>query len=53
MATFPLFVDLKNKKCVVVGGGRVATRKTETLLQFCDNIVVVSPDISDKSYNFV
>ncbi len=48
MATFPLFVDLKNKKCVVVGGGRVATRKTETLLQFCDNIVVVSPDISDK-----
>jgi precorrin-2 dehydrogenase / sirohydrochlorin ferrochelatase len=48
MAFFPLFIDLENKKCVVVGGGRVATRKAETLLQFAARIVVISPEITEQ-----
>jgi precorrin-2 dehydrogenase / sirohydrochlorin ferrochelatase len=48
MAFFPLFIDLENKKCVVVGGGRVATRKVETLLQFAARIVVISPEVTEQ-----
>lgn len=31
---FPMFVDIKNKKCLVFGGGSVALRKVKTLLKF-------------------
>ncbi|MCX7711185.1 MAG: bifunctional precorrin-2 dehydrogenase/sirohydrochlorin ferrochelatase [Clostridia bacterium] len=48
MAMFPAFIDIKGKKCVVVGGGKVATRKIETLLKFEPRIVVVSPEISER-----
>jgi precorrin-2 dehydrogenase / sirohydrochlorin ferrochelatase len=48
MSVFPLFIDLKDKKCVVVGGGKVASRKIETLLQFGAEITVVSPVITDQ-----
>jgi precorrin-2 dehydrogenase/sirohydrochlorin ferrochelatase len=47
MPLFPLFVDLKGKRCVVVGGGRVAARKIGTLLEFEADITVVSPETSD------
>ena len=35
---FPMFVDLSDKKIVVVGGGNIATRRIKTLLQFTRNI---------------
>lgn len=47
MAMFPIFIDIKGKECLVVGGGRVAERKIETLLKFGSRIKVVSPDISE------
>ena len=31
---FPMFIDLSDKKIVVVGGGNIATRRIRTLLQF-------------------
>lgn len=43
MAVFPLFIDLKGKKCIVVGGGKVAARKTAVLAGFDAEILVVSP----------
>lgn len=48
MPVFPLFVDLKDKLCVVVGGGKVAARKIDTLLQFEAKIRVVSPELSGR-----
>ena len=33
-----MFVDLSDKKIVVVGGGNIATRRIKTLLQFTRNI---------------
>jgi len=52
---FPLFIDLKGKKIVVVGGGTVATRRVNTLIKFGANILVVShsctselQELSDK-----
>ena len=40
---FPMFVDLSDKKIVVVGGGNIATRRIKTLLQFTRNIKAVAP----------
>lgn len=48
MPMFPAFIDIKGKKCVVIGGGTVAARKIETLLAFQPNITVISPEISEK-----
>lgn len=43
MPHFPLFVDLRDRDVVVVGGGRVASRKVEKLLPFSPRIRVISP----------
>jgi precorrin-2 dehydrogenase/sirohydrochlorin ferrochelatase len=48
MAVFPLFIDLSDKLCVVVGGGSVATRKVRSLAGFGARIKVVSPELSEK-----
>jgi len=40
---FPFFVEIKDEKCLVVGGGMVALRKIEKLLPFGVEITVVSP----------
>ena len=42
---FPMFVDLSRKVALVVGGGRVAARRAQTLSRFCGNITVVAPEI--------
>lgn len=48
LAVFPLFVDLKDRLCVVVGGGKVASRKIAVLLEFGAKIRVVSPELTDQ-----
>jgi precorrin-2 dehydrogenase len=40
---YPIFLNLKGKKCVVVGGGRVALRKVTALLDCGADIRVISP----------
>ncbi len=43
MSYFPFFMEIKEKQCLVVGGGKVALRKIEKLLPFGVEITVVSP----------
>ncbi|MFN3947467.1 MAG: bifunctional precorrin-2 dehydrogenase/sirohydrochlorin ferrochelatase [Aquificaceae bacterium] len=43
MPYFPVFLDLKGKDVVVVGGGIVAERKVKKLLPFEPNIKVIAP----------
>lgn len=45
MAVFPLFVDLREKTCIVVGGGEVASRKVEILLRFEANLIIIAPEV--------
>ena len=45
---FPLFVDLSEKRILVIGGGKIAQRRIETLLDFAADICVVAPEITDK-----
>lgn len=48
MGYFPFFIDIENKKCVIVGGGNVALRKIEKLLPFNPKITVIAPEICDE-----
>ena len=45
---FPLFVDISEKKMVVFGGGKIATRRVDTLLGFTENITVIAPQVTDR-----
>lgn len=45
MPYFPMFVNLREKTVLVVGGGSVARRKVEKLLPFGPKIRIVSPRI--------
>jgi len=48
---FPVFLDVRRKKCVVIGGGQVAFRKIRTLLDCGASVTVISlvlhPDLSE------
>ena len=48
MRYYPIFLDLKNKKCVVIGGGSVAERKAVTLLSCDADVWVISPEVTSK-----
>ena len=44
---YPFFVDLRNKKVVVVGGGGVAERKVQGLLSADAQVKLVSPEVTE------
>jgi len=43
---YPAFLDITAKRCLVVGGGKVAERKVAMLLQFNAHVTVVGPVIT-------
>jgi siroheme synthase-like protein len=45
MSYYPIMLDIEGKRCVVVGGGQVALRKVETLLQHGAVVEVISPEL--------
>lgn len=45
---FPLFTDISQKKILIVGAGKIAQRRIETLLEFADNIRVAAPQATDR-----
>jgi siroheme synthase-like protein len=44
----PINISLENRRCLVVGGGDVALRKVETLLEYESDITVIAPEPNDK-----
>ena len=48
MAYFPMFVDMTERECLIVGGGNVAYRKVIVMLDFGANVTVVAEDICDE-----
>ncbi len=48
MNLLPIFLNIKNKKCVVVGGGEVAFRKATLLLRAGADLNIVAPVLSDE-----
>jgi precorrin-2 dehydrogenase/sirohydrochlorin ferrochelatase len=48
MRYYPVNLDIKNRKCLVVGGGAVGTRKVAALLDCGAAVTVVSPEVTPK-----
>ncbi len=45
MGYFPFFVDLSGRKCLIVGGGTIALRKAQSVLEYGAVVHVVAPHI--------
>lgn len=45
---FPMFIDIKDKKVLVVGGGKIAARRVNTLLNFYAKVIVIAPEINEE-----
>ena len=48
MKYYPVFLDIRGKKCVIVGGGEVALRKAERLLDCGAKVLVISPKLAPE-----
>jgi uroporphyrin-III C-methyltransferase/precorrin-2 dehydrogenase/sirohydrochlorin ferrochelatase len=53
MQYFPVFFDLKGKRCLVVGGGDVAARKVSLLFRAGAEVLVISPELCESLQNRV
>ena len=49
---YPVFLNIKGRKCIVVGGGKVALRKVNILLGYGAQIEVISPCICPELAEF-
>lgn len=47
---FPISIDLNNKNVLVIGAGKIALRKIETLLNYNCNINVITKEILEKKF---
>jgi len=47
MNYYPIFLDLRGRPCLVVGGGKRATRKVKALLNADADVSVISPEVTD------
>lgn len=45
---YPIYLNLQDKKCLIVGGGKVAERKAETLINYGAHVKVVSPHVKES-----
>ncbi|HNZ65556.1 MAG TPA: bifunctional precorrin-2 dehydrogenase/sirohydrochlorin ferrochelatase [Smithella sp.] len=45
MKYYPIFLDIRDKLCVIIGGGEVALRKAERLLDCGAKVSVISPKL--------
>jgi len=44
---FPVFLDINDRNCLVIGGGSVGTRKALALVESGANVTVISPTVTD------
>lgn len=48
---FPIFLDIRKRKMIFIGGGKIALRRIKTLLEFDTSIEVISPKLEDELLN--
>jgi precorrin-2 dehydrogenase/sirohydrochlorin ferrochelatase len=53
MAYFPMFIDLTDRKILVVGGGAIAHEKLEKLVEFTKEITVITPEMSVETHALI
>lgn len=47
MAYFPFYMDVKDKKCIIGGAGKIACNKAKTMLEFGAAVTVIGEQICD------
>ena len=47
---FPVSIDLNNKNVLIIGAGKIALRKVETLLNYNCNIIVITKEILEEKF---
>jgi precorrin-2 dehydrogenase/sirohydrochlorin ferrochelatase len=50
---YPAYLNLTNKKCLVIGGGEVAARKVISLLECDAEVTVISPECTQVLHQLV
>ena len=50
---FPIFINLSGKKILVIGAGKIAYRKCETLLSYGAEIQIVTKEISEEKFKIL
>ena len=48
MSYFPFFVDISDRECLIVGGGKIAYRKACAVLKYGAKVLVVAPEICEE-----
>jgi len=48
MGYYPIFLDMSDRPCLVLGGGPVAERKVEALLAVGARLTVISPVVTER-----
>ncbi|MBM4296194.1 MAG: bifunctional precorrin-2 dehydrogenase/sirohydrochlorin ferrochelatase [Deltaproteobacteria bacterium] len=48
MSYYPIFLEMKRRRCLVIGGGAVAERKIASLLEAGAEVAVISPEASEN-----
>ncbi len=44
----PLVVNLQNKACIVIGGGKVAAKRVQVLVEAGAKVTIISPELCDE-----
>ena len=53
MSYFPMFMDMKNLKVLVIGAGTIATEKLEKLIDFTTEITVVALRVEKEAHSLI
>lgn len=53
MAYFPMFIDMAKCKVLIVGGGKIASEKLEKLLEFSQDITLLSLTFDEKMLRLI
>ena len=47
-AYYPVYLDLRGRKCVVIGGGFIGQEKVERLIEFGADVVIYAQEVTSK-----
>ena len=47
---FPVSIDLNNKNVLIIGAGKIALRKTKTLLNYNCNITIITKEVLEEKF---